>query len=120
MKHLFLISCLGLCSCASQDMFQSQGVKNGCVIDASVKQAALKAKAKCDKQNLWAKVLVVRFYKDEVLVGHAYCVFEDVDGAMWAYDWAGSRKLKGNSKDPLYISAQLRDGVQKAFFSDNP
>jgi hypothetical protein len=99
-------------------MFQHQGVANGCAVDAVVKQRAIKAKTACDKNNIWAKILVVQYYDGPLLVGHAYCIFEDSDGVLWAYDWAGSRPLKTRTKDPLYIAAQLKNGVRQAYFAD--
>jgi hypothetical protein len=99
-------------------MFESQGVPNGCAIDAVVKQCAIKAKAACDRNNIWAKILVVNYFDGELLVGHAYCIFEDADGVLWAYDWSGSRPLKTRKKDPLYIAAMLKNGVKKAYFAD--
>jgi hypothetical protein len=118
MKALFTIClCFSLTACAT-DQFESRRLKNGCAIDAVSKQHALKAKAVCDKREIWSRILVVHFYQEEILKGHVYCIFEDSSGLLWAYDWSGSKPLNKIPRDPLYIAARLRSNVQHAYFTD--
>lgn len=118
MKAVLLSLSLLLVSCATQDRFEYQGVQNGCAIDAVVRQAAIKAKSVMDRHGFWAKILIIEYSDGGLPVGHAYCIFEDVEGTIWAYDWSGSRPLRWNTKNPIYIASQLKSRVSRAYFSD--
>lgn len=119
MNSAFIILSFCLISCAPRDMFKNQGLHNGCALDAVAMQAAVKAQAAMESKNLWAKILIVEFSEGNKPRGHVYCIFEDTEGTIWAYDWSGSKRLRWNTKEPLYIANQLRGNVSRAYFSDS-
>ncbi len=89
-------------------------LKNGCLIEAIGAQEALEAKTKLG-DNIWSQVLVVTWYNGEKDISHAYTVFNDRNGQIWAYDcFHGSKKIIGDANDPMKVAKQLNILAYKA------
>jgi hypothetical protein len=113
----FLVSCQTVKVDDIQKDEVDASVKNGCVIDAADYQCALEANQSIHPL-LWSHILIVEFTYDNKILRHAYCVFQTLDGTMWAYDRNGSLRLRNLTKDPTAIANQLMWNVRKAWWDN--
>jgi hypothetical protein len=100
---LFLVGCT---SVPKNPESEAEKQINACLPNAIIMAQALR------RQNVWAKVLVVRWNREGRINGHAYTVFLYPPGQnqLWSYDrdW-GSMRVRAYKDDPLGIARQANN-----------
>jgi hypothetical protein len=93
---------------------------NSCLVGAVEYEAVIIAKAKLDKADIWARIVIATYPNN--LPNHAFCAFSLRNADVWTYDILnGSRPANTQKRDLNHILEGLRrydSTIRGGFFAD--